>query len=64
MKIGKTEFTTSSLFVGVLALLVIVFCGYVFYRVFTSEQSLISFMMVPLILGIVFENKRLSSDWL
>ena len=64
MKIGKVEFTTSSLLVGVLALLVIVFCGYVFYRVFASEHSLISFMMVPLILGIVFENKRLSSDWL
>lgn len=44
-------------------ILAITFFGYVFYRVYHSEKTLISVMIIPLIVGIIFENKRLSSDW-
>lgn len=43
--------------------IVCLFYGYVFYRAYISERSLVSIMMVPLILGIIFENRRLSTAW-
>lgn len=44
-------------------ILVALFFGYVLFRTYHSERTLISIMIIPLILGIIFENKRLSSDW-
>lgn len=62
-KIGNIEFTNINLLLTIGGLLATVFFGYVFYRTYQSEKTLISIMIIPLIMGIIFENKRLSTDW-
>ena len=62
-KRSKVEFNTVTILLIIGAILTVGFFGYVFYRVYQSERTLISIMIIPLILGIVFENRRLSSDW-
>lgn len=57
----KIKFTNTLLIVG--SILALIFLGYIFYRTYQSERTLLSIMTIPLILGVVFENKRLSSDW-
>ncbi len=61
-KIGNIEFTNVNLLLAIGGILVSIFFGYVFYRIYHSERTLITIMIIPLILGIIFENKRLSSD--
>ncbi len=62
-KIGNIEFTNINLLLSIGGILASIFFGYVFYRTYQSERSLISIMIIPLVLGIIFENKRLSTDW-
>ena len=62
-KTGKITFTNINVLLTIGGILTLGFLGYVFYRTYQSERSLLSIMTIPLILGIVFENKRLSSDW-
>lgn len=37
--------------------------GYVSYRIFISNRELVSVMILPLVLGIALESKRLSASW-
>lgn len=60
MRSRKTE-NIQPLLIG--GFLMSAFLGYILYKSYKSEQNLLSIMTIPLILGIVFENKRLSSDW-
>ncbi|AXP81223.1 hypothetical protein CJ739_2142 [Mariniflexile rhizosphaerae] len=62
-KIGNIEFTNINLLLSIGGILASMFFGYVFYRTYQSERSLISIMIIPLVLGIIFENKRLSTAW-
>lgn len=62
-KIGNIEFTNINLLLAIGGIFASVFLGYVFYQTYQSERTLISIMIIPLILGIIFENKRLSTDW-
>ena len=62
-KIGNIKFTNINLLLTIGGILASIFFGYVIYRTYQSERTLISIMIIPLILGIIFENKRLSSDW-
>lgn len=57
------QFSTAKLFLIVGGTLALVFFCYIIYRTYQSDRTLISIMIVPLILGIIVENKRLSSDW-
>lgn len=63
MKIGNTEFTNINLLLIIGGIFTSIFFGYVFYRTYHSERTLISIMIIPLVLGVIFENKRLSTDW-
>lgn len=47
----------------ILIALIILFVGFVFYRIFQNEKNLISIMLIPVILGIIYENRRLSVSW-
>lgn len=62
-KIGNITFTNVELLLIIGSVVMLPFILYVFYRTYKSDQSLISIMIIPLILGIIFENLRLSSDW-
>jgi hypothetical protein len=62
-KIGNIKFTNVNLLLTIGGIVASIFFGYVIYRIYQSEKTLISIMIIPLILGIIFENKRLSSDW-
>lgn len=61
-KIGNIEFTNINLLLKIGGVLAFLFFGYIFYTVYQSEKSLISITIIPLILGLIFENKRLSAD--
>lgn len=47
----------------IIGIIILSFFGYIIFRTYQSENNLLSIMTIPLILGIVFENRRLSSDW-
>ncbi|WP_347374066.1 hypothetical protein [Aequorivita sp. Q41] len=59
----KTKYSNFTIFLILLGIFIIAFTGYVFFRNHQSEDSLLSLMMIPLILGIIYENRRLSADW-
>ena len=50
-------------FIFILVILIFLFVGFVFYRIYQNEKKLISIMMIPVILGIIYENRRLSVSW-
>jgi len=56
-------FNDKNLLLIVGGIITFIFLGYVFYLTYQSQKSLISIMIIPLITGVIFENKRLSSDW-
>lgn len=41
----------------------LLFLIYIIYRVQISERKLFTLSFIPLLLGIIYENKRLSTDW-
>jgi hypothetical protein len=41
----------------------LLFLIYIFSRMIKSDRNLLSLNLIPLILGIIFENRRLSTDW-
>ncbi len=43
--------------------LLIAFLIYIFYRISISSRNLYVLNIIPLFLGIIYENKRLSTDW-
>ena len=59
----KKKTNNLNLFLLVSGILATVFFSYVFYRTYQSKNTLISLTIIPVVLGIIFENKRLSSDW-
>lgn len=63
--IKKKETTSNRMIILLLitGVFLVVFFGYVLFRTYQSENSLLSIMTIPLILGIIFENRRLSTDW-
>lgn len=63
-KIQKIEFNKFTLTITVVGILCVIFYCYVFYQTYQSNRTLISLMIIPLVLGIIFENKRLSTDWI
>jgi hypothetical protein len=57
------EYNKTTIILIIIGIFILTFLGYVVLRTYQSENSLLSIMTIPLILGIVFENKRLSADW-
>lgn len=47
----------------ILGFFFLMFLIYVIYRVQVSERKLFTLSFIPLLLGIIYENKRLSTDW-
>ncbi|RXR18259.1 hypothetical protein EQG63_08290 [Flavobacterium amnicola] len=43
--------------------LLLIFLIYIIYRVQISDRKLFTLSFIPLLLGIIYENKRLSTDW-
>ncbi len=62
-KIGNIEFTNVNLLLIIDGIICSIFCSYVFYWTYQSDRNLISIMIIPLILGIIYENRKLSTDW-
>ena len=46
-----------------LGFFLLLFLIYIIYRVQISERKLFTLSFIPLLLGIIYENKRLSTDW-
>lgn len=59
----KSKYNKVSIILIALGIIVLGFYGYIIFRGFQSSKNLISITVIPLILGIVFENKRLSASW-
>ncbi len=59
----KTKYNKINILLVIGGIFIFAFFGYVIFRTYQSQFSLLSIMTIPLILGIVFENRRLSSDW-
>ncbi len=57
------EYNKITIILIIIGIFILVFSGYIILRTYQSQNSLLSIMTIPLILGIVFENRRLSSDW-
>ncbi len=62
-KVGNIIFTNINVLLIIGGILSLSFLGYVFFHVYKSEGNVLSILIIPLILGIIFENYRLSSDW-
>lgn len=41
----------------------LIFLIYIIYRIQVSERKLFTLSFIPLLLGIIYENKRLSTEW-
>lgn len=41
----------------------LIFLTYIFYRISISDRKLFALSFIPLFLGVIYENKRLSTDW-
>ncbi len=52
-----------STYIYIVGVLLITFLIYIIYRVQISDRKLFTLSFVPLLLGIIYENKRLSTDW-
>lgn len=59
----KTKYNKINILLVIGGIFIVAFFGYAIFRTYQSQNSLLSIMTIPLILGIIFENKRLSSDW-
>lgn len=59
----KTPVISLNLILSLGGILISLFFGYLSYRIYQSDRNLISLMIFPLIFGIIFENKRLSTNW-
>lgn len=59
----RTKYNKIIIILIIIGIFILTFFGYVIFRTYQSQNSLLSIMTIPLILGIVFENRRLSSDW-
>ncbi|MDO5969763.1 hypothetical protein Q4Q35_08085 [Flavivirga aquimarina] len=57
------EYNKITIILIIIGIFILTFLGYIIFRTYQSQNSLLSIMTIPLILGIVFENRRLSSDW-
>lgn len=57
------EYNKITIILIIIGIFILGFSGYIILRTYQSQNSLLSIMTIPLILGIVFENRRLSSDW-
>lgn len=52
-----------STYIYLIGFLLIVFLIYILFRISISDRKLLSISFIPLFLGIIYENKRLSTDW-
>jgi hypothetical protein len=52
-----------STYIYITCVLLTAFLIYIIYRAQISDRKLFTLSFVPLLLGIIYENKRLSSDW-
>lgn len=59
----RTKYNKITIILIIIGIFIMTFFGYVIFRTYQSQNSLLSIMTIPLILGIIFENRRLSSDW-
>lgn len=59
----KTKYNKINILLVIGGIFIVVFFGYVIFRAYQSQNSLLSIMTIPLLLGIIFENRRLSTDW-
>lgn len=62
-KIGNITFTNVEILLIIGSIILIPFFFYILYRTFNSERNLFSLTIIPLLLGVIFENIRLSNDW-
>lgn len=63
MKFKNLKYSIKDLLLIIGGVLACLFLIWVFYWTYQSERSLMSIMLIPLIVGIIFENKRLSTNW-
>jgi hypothetical protein len=59
----KTKYNKINILLILGGIFIVTFFGYVIFRTYQSQNSLLSIMTIPLILGIIFENRRLSTEW-
>ena len=59
----KTKYNKLDILLIIGGIFIVAFFSYVIFRTFQSQNSLLSIMTIPLILGIIYENRRLSTDW-
>ena len=52
-----------STYIYIVSVLLITFLIYIIYRAQISDRKLFTLSFVPLLLGIIYETKRLSTDW-
>ncbi len=62
-KISESQNLLINVLLGITIIPTSTFLCYIFYRTSKSESILIPTMIFPIFLGILFENKRLSTDW-
>ena len=59
----KTKYNKFNILLIIGGIFIAAFFGYVIFRTYQSQNSLLSIMTIPLILGIIYENRRLSTNW-
>ena len=59
----KIKYNKINILLLISGIFIIAFFGYVIYRTSHSNNIHLSVMTIPLLLGIIFENRRLSTDW-
>lgn len=57
------ELSINHLLILLSLVIIIPIFSYFYYRLYTNGNGIASFLTIPLILGIIFENRRLSGDW-
>lgn len=65
-KINKIElpfYKKWSTYLYLLGFFLIIFLIYILFRISISDRKLLSLSFIPLFLGLIYENKRLSTDW-
>lgn len=62
-KIGNNSIEDINVSLIICGVFSLIFLGYLFYLIFQTEYKLIPYLTIPLIVGLVIENKRLKTDW-
>ncbi|WP_394975163.1 hypothetical protein [uncultured Croceitalea sp.] len=59
----KTKYNKLNILLILGGIFIAAIFGYIIFCTHQSQKNLLSFTTIPLILGIIFENRRLSTDW-